>query len=112
MPEEKGYLDIQAEGGKIRVSYAAVGEIAAEAALSVPGVGGLANASSSVVKGVEVELSEIGICTISVHILVRLGSVVSQVAKSVQSVVKTAVDGGVGIEVAAVNVFVAGIAVK
>ena len=37
---------------------------------------------------------------------------ISQVAKDVQTAVKAAVDGTVGIEVASVNVFVAGVATR
>lgn len=112
MAEQKEYLDIQEEDGVIRVSYSAVGEIAAQAAQAVPGVSSLAVAAQSVVKGVVVNLSEIGICSIDVHVLVSVGHVISQVAKDVQNAVKSAVDGTVGIEVASVNVFVAGMATR
>lgn len=112
MAEQKEYLDIQEEDGIIRVSFMSIGEIAAQAALAVPGVSCLATVSQSVVKGVTVSLSEIGICSVDVHILVAVGNVISQVAKAVQSAVKTAVDAAVGIEVAAVNVFVAGMAAR
>jgi len=43
--EHKEYLDLQEEDGVIRVSYAAVGEIAAQAALAVSGVSSLAVAA-------------------------------------------------------------------
>lgn len=112
MAEQKEYLDIHEEEGFIRISFMAVGEIAAQAALAVPGVSALATAAQSVVKGVTVSLSEIGICSIDVHVLVNSGFVISQVAKDVQNAVKSAVDGTVGIEVASVNVFVAGVAVR
>lgn len=112
MTEQKEYLDMQEEDGVIRVSFAAVGEIAAQAALAVPGVSALAVAAQSVVKGVVVNLSEIGICSVDVHVLVTVGHVISQVAKDVQNAVKAAVDGTVGIEVASVNVFVAGMATR
>ena len=112
MDEQKEYLDIREEDGDIRVSFAAIGEIAAQAALAVSGVSSLAVVPQAVVKGVTVCLSEIGICSVDVHILVAAGHVISQVAKSVQTAVKTAVDAAVGIEVAAVNVFVAGMAVR
>ncbi len=112
MAEQKEYLDIQEEDGVIRVSFMSIGEIAAQSALAVPGVSSLATVAQSVVKGVTVNLSEIGICSVDVHILVSAGNVISQVAKAVQSAVKTAVDAAVGIEVAAVNVFVAGMAVR
>lgn len=112
MAEQKEYLDIQEEDGVIRVSFVSIGEIAAQAALAVSGVSSLATVAQSVVKGVTVSLSEIGICSVDVHILVAAGNVISQVAKAVQNAVKTAVDAAVGIEVAAVNVFVAGMAVR
>lgn len=112
MAEHKEYLDMQEEDGVIRVSFFAVGEIAAQAALAVPGVASLAVTAQSTVKGVVVNLSEIGICSVDVHVLVSLGHVISQVAKDVQSAVKTAVDAAVGIEVASVNVFVAGVAAR
>ena len=112
MNEHKEYLDLQEEDSVIRVSYAAVGEIAAQAALAVSGVSSLAVAAQSVVKGVVVNLTEIGICSVDVHVFVSAGHVISQVAKDVQSAVKSAVDGTVGIEVASVNVFVAGVAVR
>ena len=112
MAEQKEYLDIQEEDGVIRVSFISIGEIAAQSALAVPGVTCLATVSQAVVKGVAVSLSEIGICSVDVHILVTAGHVISQVAKAVQSAVKTAVDAAIGIEVAAVNVFVAGMATR
>lgn len=112
MAEEKAYLDLQEEDGRILISFAALGEIAAEAALAVSGVAGLANVPQAAVKGVRVEFSEIGVCTIEVHILVQQGTVFSQTAKAVQRAVKLAVDAAAGIEVAAVNVFVAGLALK
>ena len=112
MAEQKEYLDIQEEDGVIRVSFISIGEIAAQSALAVPGVSCLATVSQAVVKGVAVTLSEIGICSVDVHILVTAGHVISQVAKAVQSAVKTAVDAAIGIEVAAVNVFVAGMATR
>ena len=112
MAEHKEYLDMQEEDGVIRVSFHAVGEIAAQAALAVSGVSALAVTAQSTVKGVLVNLSEIGICSVDVHILVTAGHVISQVAKAVQSAVKTAVDAAIGIEVAAVNVFVAGMATR
>ena len=112
MAEQKEYLDIQEEDGVIRVSFISIGEIAAQSALAVPGVSCLATESQAVVKGVAVSLSEIGICSVDVHILVTAGHVISQVAKAVQSAVKTAVDAAIGIEVAAVNVFVAGMATR
>ena len=39
MAEEKAYLDLQEEDGRILISFAALGEIAAEAALAVSGRG-------------------------------------------------------------------------
>lgn len=112
MAEEKAYLDLQEEDGRILISYAALGEIAAEAAQAVPGVAALANVPQAAVKGVQVNLSEIGVCTLDVHILAAQGTVFSQTAKAVQRAVRLAVDAAAGIEVAAVNVFVAGVALK
>ncbi len=112
MSEQKEYLDLQEEDGVIRVSFISIGEIAAQSALAVPGVSALAVAPQSVVKGVVVNLSEIGICSVDVHVLVTEGNVIAQVAKAVQSAVKSAVDAAIGIEVVAVNVFVAGMAAR
>lgn len=112
MAEEKEYLDMEEEDGAIHVSFQALGEIASEAALAVPGVAALANAPQTVIKGVQVHLSEIGICSIDVHLLAAPGQGFSQVARQVQTAVKTAVDAAVGIEVGSVNVFVAGMATK
>lgn len=112
MAEEKAYLEMEEEEGTIHVSFQALGEIASEAALSVPGVAAMANAAQTTVKGVQVHLSEIGICSVDVHLLVSRGQVCSQVAKQVQTAVKTAVESAVDIEVASVNVFVAGVALR
>ncbi len=112
MAEEKAYLDLREEDGLIRVSYAALGEIAAEAAQAVPGVAALASVPQAAVKGVQIHLSEIGVCTMDVHILAAQGTVFSQTAKAVQRAVKLAVDAAAGIELAAVNVFVAGVALR
>ena len=54
MAEQKEYLDIREEDGDIRVSFAAIGEIAAQAALAVSGVSSLAVVPQAVVKGVTV----------------------------------------------------------
>lgn len=112
MAEEKDYLELEEEGGTIHISFAALGEIASQAALAVPGVSALAAVPQATVRGVQVQFSEIGICTIDLHLLLTMEQSFSQVAKQVQTAVKTAVDAAVGIEVASVNVFVAGVTLK
>ncbi|MBQ7492020.1 MAG: Asp23/Gls24 family envelope stress response protein [Clostridia bacterium] len=112
MAEEKDYLELEEEGGTIHISFAALGEIASQAALAVPGVSALAAVPQATVRGVQVQFSEIGICTIDLHLLLTMEQSFSQVAKQVQTAVKTAVDAAVGIEVAAVNIFVAGVTLK
>ena len=112
MAEEKTYLELPGEGGTIRVSLNALGEIASAAARAVPGVVALAAGEGSVVRGVKVALSDIGLCSLDVYLLVRQGTPFSQTAAAVQRAVKEAVDAAVGVETAAVNVFVAGVALK
>ena len=91
MAEEKTYLELPGEGGTIRVSLTALGEIASAAARAVPGVAALATGEGSVVRGVKVALSDIGLCSLDVYLLVRQGTPFSQTAAAVQRAVKEAV---------------------
>lgn len=117
MAENKDYLVHQEDMGTIQISEEVVASIAVNAAVEVEGVGGLMSANVSDImgggkkltsKGVRVEMdgSELAV---NLFIVVRYGSAVGDVAKKVQQVVYSALEGMTGFKVATVNVHVGGI---
>ena len=116
MAENREYLVHQEDMGTIQISEEVVASIAVNAAVEVDGVGGLMNANVSDImggkkltaKGVRVEMdgSEL---MVNLFIVARYGTAVGEVAKKVQQVVYTALEGMTGFKVSAVNVHVGGI---
>ena len=90
--------------------------IASNAALETEGVSALMSANVSDLmggkkmsaKGVRVEMDGEAIA-VNLFIVVRYGSAIGDVAKKVQQMVRTALEGMTGFRVAAVNVHVGGI---
>jgi uncharacterized alkaline shock family protein YloU len=117
MAENKDYLVHQEEMGNIQISEEVVASIAVNAAVEVDGVGGLMSANVSDIvtggkkltsKGIKVEMDGNDLM-VSLYIIVRYGCAVGEVAKKVQQVVFSALEGMTGFKVSTVNVHVGGI---
>ncbi len=107
---------IATQNGNINISEEVIIRISAISAREVEGVLGLYSSSSlgdflgkkSLSKGIRVENKD-GHTEIDVHIVVKFGVKINEVASRVQEAVKTAVEEFAGIENSAVNVFIDGI---
>ena len=119
MPEHN-YVIREAEEGSVNISEDVLATIAAEAVREVEGFGGFANSFGGEIaerfgkktapyKGVKLAIEENDI-VVDAFILVRYGSVISDVAKAVQDAVINGVEAMTGIAVKAVNVTICGIA--
>ena len=116
MAENKEYMIHQEEAGSIQISEDVLASIASTTAMEVDGVSALMSANVSDImggkkmtcKGVRVELDGEQI-VVGLYIVVRYGSAIGDVAKKVQQMVRTALEGMTGFRVAAVNVHVGGI---
>ena len=114
MAENKEYMIHQEEDGAIQISEDVVASIASTTASEVDGVSAMMSANVSDLmggkkmsaKGVRVEMDGEAIA-VNLFIVVRYGS--GDVAKKVQQMVRTALEGMTGFRVAAVNVHVGGI---
>ena len=116
MAENKEYMIHQEEDGAIQISEDVVASIASSTAAEVDGVSAMMSAKVSDLvggkkmsaKGVRVEMDGEGI-VVNLFIVVRYGSAIGDVAKKVQQMVRTALEGMTGFKVTAVNVHVGGI---
>ena len=116
MAENKEYMIHQEEGGAIQISEDVVASIASSTAAEVDGVSAMMSANVSDLmggkkmsaKGVRVEMDGDGI-VVNLFIVVRYGSAIGDVAKKVQQMVRTALEGMTGFAVTAVNAHVGGI---
>ncbi len=117
----KEYYFIEDGQGKIRISDEVIAAIAANAALESDGVHSLAAVTptsdltdffvkKSIPKGIRIVIGADNSCIVDVHLLIKAGAVVTEVAQSVQLNVKNAIESMVGITVAESNVYVAGVA--
>ena len=121
MSENKEYVSRCDELGNIHISEEVLAGIAAAAALEVDGVSSLAaNLGSdiaellgkkSLAKGVSVKMEGDKV-VVTLSILMAFGHTIPEVGKAVQEAVKNAVESMTGMEVAAVNVNVAGISLQ
>ncbi len=121
MSENKEYVTRCEEQGNIYISEEVLAGISAAAALEIEGVSGLtANLGSdiaellgkkSLAKGVSVKMEEDKV-VVTLSILMAFGHTIPEVGKAVQEAVKNAVESMTGMEVAAVNVNVAGISLQ
>lgn len=114
MGENKEYVT-QIEGqSNVHISEDAIATVAAMAALEVEGVAGLTGVGADVSKknlSKAVRLStEEDALTIGISLQVLFGSNIRSVAKSVQEAVSSSVEDVIGLNVAAVNVHVSGVA--
>ena len=116
MADSKEYMIHQEEAGTIQISEDVLASIASNAALETEGVSALMSANVSDLmggkkmsaKGVRVEMDGDGI-VVNLFIVVRYGSAIGDVAKKVQQMVRTALEGMTGFAVTVVNVHVGGI---
>ena len=116
MADNKEYLIHQEDAGSIQISEDVLASIAGNAVQETEGVSALMSANVSDLmggkkmsaKGVRVEMDGEGI-VVNLFIVVRYGSAIGDVAKKVQQMVRTALEGMTGFKVTAVNVHVGGI---
>lgn len=117
MAENKEYISREEELGHINISEEVLSAIAGAAALDVEGIAGLgaglgADAAvvnrKSLTRSVRLDMENDEV-SVGVAVLVKYGYVVPDVAREVQEAVKTAVENTSGLNVACVNVTVAGV---
>ena len=118
MSEHKDYISRVDELGNIHIAEEVLAAVAAAAASEVPGVSGLsANFGSDIAellgkknqgKGVRIQVEEEKI-TVEVAVLMAYGHTIPEVGKAVQENVKTTMESITGLDIAAVNVSVAGV---
>lgn len=120
--EEKSNYTIQLENnlGEVVIADEVVGVIAGLAAVEVQGVASMAGdvtkelisklGKRTLAKGVKVDILE-NVVTISMAVNMKYGYNIMDVSKKIQAKVKVAVENMTGLEVADVNVRVAGIEV-
>lgn len=118
MSENRDYISRADELGNIHIAEEVLAAVAASAAAEVAGVSGLsANFGSDIAellgkknqgKGVRIQVEEEKI-TVEVAILMAYGHTIPEVGKAVQENVKTTMESITGLDIAAVNVSVAGV---
>ena len=104
------------ENGNIKISPEVIMRISAIAAREIEGVAGLGSAMAigdllgkkTPSKGIKVEVTEEG-TVIDVHVTVKFGIKINEIAPEIQKVVKNAVEEYAGIENVTVNIYVDGI---
>ncbi len=118
--EERSTYTINADGnfGEVKIADEVVAIIAGLAATEVEGVASMAgNATRELVsklgvkslsKGVKVDVLE-GIVTVSLALNLKYGYSIKNITMKVQEKVKTAIENMTGLEVADVNIRVAGV---
>ena len=118
--EEKNAYTIKMEEnlGEVKIADEVVAIIAGLAAMEVDGVSSMAgNATKELInkfgrkslsKGVKVDVLE-GIVTVSMAMNIKFGYSIKDVTEKVQEKVKTAIENMTGLEVADVNIRVAGV---
>ncbi|MBE7032704.1 MAG: Asp23/Gls24 family envelope stress response protein [Ruminococcaceae bacterium] len=107
---------IPMENGNIKISQEVIVRISAISARDVEGVAGLGGAGGiadflgkkTSEKGIKVEMTDDS-TTIDVHVTVKFGVKINEVAYKLQKAVKNAVESYAGIDNITVNVFVDGI---
>ena len=118
MSDHKEYVSRSDELGNIHISEEVLAAIAAAATLEVEGVHALsANLGSdlaellgkkNLAKGIQIEMEEEQV-KVDLSILMAYGHTIPEVGKAVQDGVKNAIESMTGLDVAEVNVSVAGI---
>ena len=118
MSENRDYISRADELGNIHIAEEVLAAVAAAAAAEVAGVSGLsANFGSDIAellgkkqqgKGVRIHVEEEKV-TVEVSILMAYGHTIPEVGKAVQENVKNTMESITGLDIAAVNVSVAGV---
>ena len=118
MAESREYISREEELGSVNISEEVLAAIAGAAALDVEGVGALGSGLGSDVaamvnrkvlsKGVRISVEEDRV-SVDISLMVKYGYVVPDVARGVQDAVSSAVENTSGLQVACVNVTVAGV---
>ena len=119
MSENKDYISCSDELGNIHIAEEVLAAIAAAAATEVEGVSGLAaNFGSDIAellgkknqaKGVHIQVEEEKV-SVDLSVMMAYGNTIPEVGKAVQDNVKSALESMTGMELASVNVTVAGVA--
>ncbi|MCI9155734.1 MAG: Asp23/Gls24 family envelope stress response protein [Lawsonibacter sp.] len=109
MSDSKDYVSRSDELGNIHISEEVLAAISAAAALEAEGVSSLANPSKkNAARGVHIKLEEEQV-VVTMAVLMAYGHTIPEMGRAVQEAVKNAIESMTGLEVAAVNVSVAGI---
>ena len=118
MSEHKDYISRADELGNIHIAEEVLAAVAAAAAMEVKGVSAMAaNFGTDIAellgkknqaKGVRIQVEEDKV-SVELAIMMAYGNTIPEVGKAVQENVKTTMESVTGLEIAAVNVSVAGI---
>ena len=107
---------IATDNGDIKIAEDVIVRISAISAREVEGIAGLGSGSSwgdligkkAAAKGIKVQTTDDG-TIIEVHVTVKFGVKITEVARKLQETVKNAVEAYAGIENTTVNVYIDGI---
>ena len=116
MSEHKDYISRPDELGNIHIAEEVLAAVAAAAAMEVKGVSALAAGTDiaellgkkNQAKGVRIHVEEEKV-TVELSVMMTYGNTIPEVGKAVQENVKSTMESVTGLEIAAVNVAVAGI---
>ena len=116
MSEHKDYISRPDELGNIHIAEEVLAAVAAAAAMEVKGVSALAAGTDiaellgkkNQSKGVRIHVEEEKV-TVELSVMMAYGNTIPEVGKAVQENVKSTMESVTGLEIAAVNVAVAGI---
>ena len=118
MSDNKEYVSRSEELGNIHISEEVLASIAAAAALEVEGVSSLAGnlggdiaellGKKNQAKGVRIHVEDEKV-SVELSVMMTYGNTIPEVGKAVQENVKSTMESVTGLEIAAVNVSVAGV---
>ena len=116
MSEHKDYISRADELGNIHIAEEVLAAVAAAAAMEVKGVSALAAGTDiaellgkkNQAKGVRIQVEEEKV-SVELSVMMTYGNTIPEVGKAVQENVKSTMESVTGLEIAAVNVSVAGI---
>ena len=116
MSEHKDYISRTDELGNIHIAEEVLAAVAAAAAMEVKGVSALAAGTDfsellgkkNQAKGVRIQVEEEKV-SVELSVMMAYGNTIPEVGKAVQENVKSTMESVTGLEIAAVNVAVAGI---
>lgn len=119
MAEYKQYIAQSQENGKVMISEDVVATIVEHALIDLEGVAGLDTKPGADIadligkktwaRGLKIQIAEDNTLTIGCNVVIYYGHSVVEVAGSVQSAVRSAVESMTGVKVEQVNVNVCGI---